>query len=198
LSLFRPFYLPKFHLIWGLIFQGILLLLEFTASGADLVDLKHPPIHTFSISCSRCHGPNGIFFEKEFLQLKSDVLEKVVIQMMKGPALIKASTHEEQAMLEYHYSLQQPDGLFLLVQNAASARIGSATRLVGEVSLGASVQIEAGTETLPATVSGTSWIREPLPPQPCNIRALRGQHQALLSFPEKQWIFSPVIKPATP
>ena len=43
-----------------------------------VTDLTYPPVSTFEESCSRCHGPQGSFFGKDFARVSDPNLTQVV------------------------------------------------------------------------------------------------------------------------
>ncbi len=67
--------------------------------------LELGPVTTFDNSCASCHGPQGKFYGTGFANLEHDKLKHTIEEMMKGPAFLKPSEGEIEAMTAYHYAL---------------------------------------------------------------------------------------------
>jgi len=150
------------------------------------------PVSTFSQSCARCHGPRGSFYGDTFGELRGEALREIVEEMMAGPAGLRPTHAEVDAMAAYHRALLA-DQPFVVVTNAAAASAGQAGALRGEADPGAEVAVTAGEEVLEVKRDGVSWSAA-LPAgwsgeagPTLAITATRGDAQTRLAFPAEAW-----------
>ncbi|MEF8810070.1 MAG: cytochrome c [Bacteroidales bacterium] len=89
-------------IILGIAFLFVALTGQFNPS---LKILNPGPVQTFEKNCARCHGPHGSFYGSGFGSREYNDLRKIVGEMMRGPAFLKPSKADVEAMTAYHYAL---------------------------------------------------------------------------------------------
>lgn len=150
-------------------------------------DLSLGPVSAFEDACARCHGPQGMFYGKEFAQMGNPALAEVVHEMMIGPGQLRPTEPESDAMTAYHAALRDKTP-FAAVVNAKSFLEGKEAILRGERLPGAKVFIRKDGVSAETKASGVKWSAESPPPRPFEIVLKKGDAELAFPFPDRLWI----------
>ena len=152
-----------------------------------LVNLYEGPVTTYQRSCSTCHGENGSQYAADFRALSDADLADKIEAMMNGPARLTAPSPEEiHAMIAYHRALRDQN-LVLMVSTPVAILEDGQTRLKGNVTPGAAVELRQGDRVWTATVTEGEWILENVPPPPFVLAAKKDGRETSFPFPERQF-----------
>ncbi len=121
-----------------------------SASTTPAQPLSLGPVTFFEQRCARCHGSYGAAYAPSLSALSDPELTRFVDEMVIGPGQTELAARDLAAQVAYHRSLidQRP---FL----AVTALDGSS--IAGEVTPGATVEVVAGGDRVPAAVTGHTW-----------------------------------------
>ncbi|MFP4581521.1 MAG: c-type cytochrome [Candidatus Sumerlaeia bacterium] len=149
--------------------------------------LKLSPVTTFEDACARCHGPQGSFYGEEFAKLEKEELRPTVKEMMEGPAFLKPTKAEVDAMTAYHRALEKKEP-FICVTTKAEQEDGGLL-LQGECNPGAEIFAMAADSEQKQDIdlSKKGKWEYLLRAENALIRAERKKAASVLSVPEQQW-----------
>lgn len=152
------------------------------SAGASERGSARPVIHTldfrplayFDQHCSRCHGPFGSYYGKDFAaDLSPEALREKISEMAAGPGGAPVSGDSLAVLVAFHQSLSSGRP-FITITGAGG------DSLTGEVSPGASLQLICGDQTATPEVTGYHWVtQEPewlgsCPPEDLRLTAGNG------------------------
>jgi len=108
-------------------------------------EVQYPPVSTFESGCARCHGPQGSFYGASFGKLPDAKLKKFVKDMMKGPAGLKPTPSDIDAMTAYNQAIaaQKP---FVFIADIDTLKTG--VQFSGECMPGNRLLMIAGKDSL--------------------------------------------------
>lgn len=149
--------------------------------------LDFQPLAYFDQHCSRCHGPFGSFYGKEFARdLSPAALQQKVAEMAAGPGGAPLSGDSLAALVAFHQSLstQQP---FIVVTKSDD------DSLSGEVTPNVPLRISCGDQSTVLPVKGYQWAAEKpkwlgnCPPGSLRIAAGPAGHESVLNPAESAY-----------
>ena len=149
-------------------------------------DLKDGPLSVYDNHCSRCHGVNGSLYGASFYALDEHDLEYEVYDMMTGPAQLKPSTAEVEAMNRYHFAIQQKTP-FACITNAESFYMNNAISLTGESTPNTMITLNKGQEEIAAVITKHKWTVQNPPQPPFMVQVSNSDHTLTYEFPAQQW-----------
>lgn len=129
-----------------------------------------PPVAYFEHACSGCHGPFGMFYGETFAAGRDDAaLQKIVREMVEGPAQSTLDDRSLDALVAFHRALQHRAGGPFVALTELNEQ-----ELRGEVSPGAIVRVYFDDVPVSASADGYEW-RVAFPPAWPNVRSVRVQ-----------------------
>lgn len=155
-------------------------------------DLALPPIATYAKACSRCHGPGGGMLPKPFAHHETEALWNINKEMMTGPAFLKPSHADVDAMTAYMRAIEQDVPLIVVTRRETLG--GDRLRLSGEVSPGAELTCD-NVEAQPTITESGAWSWQGKVGKGLCFRAQLGDAQATLKYPRQGW-HAPGLEPA--
>lgn len=112
------------------------------------------PTAYFNQNCARCHGENGSYYSEDFGKDKDDAaLRQIIDEMAHGPGQAPLAPAELDVLTAWHRALRDKKPFVALVK---AEKTGDVWRLNGEISPGATLQINGKT----AKVDGTTWTHD--------------------------------------
>ncbi len=154
---------------------------------AAVYDLEHGPLTVYDNHCSRCHGANGSLYGESFYKLSEEHMEYDVYDMMIGPAQLKPTTAEVEAMNQYHFALQHKMP-FAGITNAESFLSNQTRTLQGEVTPNTEIRISKNDQSFPIEPNGQRWQISNPPQPPFTILIKRNDQTLTYPFPAQQWL----------
>lgn len=161
-----------------------------TAAPISVYDLKTGPLTVFDNHCSRCHGTNGSLYGASFYALDQHDMEYDVYDMMTGPAQLKPSTAEVEAMNQYHFAIQQKTP-FACITNADSFLTNNTTILVGETTPNTTIKLMKDNTETNSVISKYKWTVQNPPQMPFTVHISNSDHTLTFDFPAQQWTSLP-------
>lgn len=149
-------------------------------------DLKAGPLAVYDNHCSRCHGKNGSLYGSSFYTLDQHDLEYEIYDMMTGPAQLKPSTAEVEAMNQYHYAIQHKIP-FACINNAESFYKTASNTLSGETTPNTSIKLMKDHQEIPAEITKYKWTVQNPPKPPFTVYVSNTDHTLTFDFPAQQW-----------
>ena len=155
---------------------------------AVLVDFERGPVKTYNKACKRCHGVEGANFAGEFNRQNRKKVRAIVEDMMIGPAYLKPTESEVEAMTSYMLSIQHTEP-FAIITNAASFANGNEALLKGEASPGSIVVIAKDGIRFPTeNTDKLTWQIESNKNTPFDVTIEKNGHHIMFTYPDRQWI----------
>jgi len=100
------------------------VLLAFTGQfNYTFRSLETGPVESFEKNCARCHGPHGSFYGTGFGSREHEELKKIVEEMMRGPAFLKPSEADIEAMTAYHHALSSGEPFICITRYDSSKQL---------------------------------------------------------------------------
>ncbi len=155
-------------------------------AATGLVDLRPGPVVQFERSCARCHGVRGSLFDEGLTQMDLHGMRRAVVGMMTGPAQLRPSLGDINAMTAYILVVRDGEP-FVVVDNAAAFAGGQQPSLRGEATPDTVVQIHKGGQVTPVEVRDLTWAVAKPPSPPFSVVGTRGGKQVGFAFPLRQW-----------
>ena len=125
-------------------------------SGLTVRTLDFRPLTYFDRYCSRCHGPFGSYYGKDFARdLSPEALQQKVMEMVAGPGGAPLSGDSLAALVAFHHSLSTGKPFIVITE-------ASRDSLIGEVTPGVPLRMYCGNQVATLSVRGYRWsVRKP-------------------------------------
>ena len=121
---------------------------------SELRTTSFAPTAYFNQNCARCHGENGSYYSEDFGKDKDDAaLRQIIDEMAHGPGNAPLAPADLDVLTAWHRALRDKKPFVAIVK---AEKTGDVWRLSGEISPGATLQINGET----AKVDGTTWTHD--------------------------------------